>query len=55
MLKRPISKSQAAMNISQTTGTQHIPAQNANRSFPISFASCAIFWNATILLNPSIA
>jgi hypothetical protein len=43
------------MNISQTTSAQHIPPRKANRSFPIPFASCAIFWNATILLSPSIA
>jgi len=43
------------MNIGQTTSAQHIPPRKANRSFPIPFASCAIFWNATILLSPSIA
>jgi hypothetical protein len=37
------------------TSAQHIPPRKANRSFPILFASCAIFWNATILLSPSIA
>ncbi len=45
----------SSVNISKTTSGQHIPAPKASRSFPIPFASCAIFWNATILLNPSIA
>jgi hypothetical protein len=45
----------SSVNISKTTSEQHIPAPKANRSFPIPFASCAIFWNSTILLNPSIA
>ena len=52
---KPPKKRPSSVNISQTTSAQHIPQRTANRSFPIPFASCAIFWNATMLLNPSIA
>jgi hypothetical protein len=51
----PPKQRPSTVNISQTTSAQHIPPRNASRSFPIPFASCAIFWNATILLNASIA
>jgi hypothetical protein len=54
-MPKPPKERPSSVNISQTTNAQHIPPRKANRSFPIAFASCAIFWNATTLLNPSIA
>lgn len=55
MWKPRMSKSQRRMNSSQTVGALQIPAQKANRSFPIAFTSRDIFWNATTLLNASVA
>jgi len=55
MWNPPKKRKKNSMNIGQTTSGQYIPARKANRSSPIPFASCAIFWNVTILLNPSIA
>jgi len=54
-MPKPPKKRPSSVNISQTTSAQQIPPRKAHRSFPIRFASCAIFWNAAILLNPSIA
>ena len=54
MPKRP-KETPSSVNISQTTSAQQIPPRKAQRSFPVSFASRAIFRNATMLLNPSIA
>ena len=54
MPKRP-KETPSRVNISQTTSAQQIPPRKAQRSFPVSFASRAIFRNVTMLLNPSIA
>ena len=54
-MAKPPKETPSSVNISQTTKAQHIPPRKAHRSFPVSFASCAIFRNATTLLNPSIA
>src|SRR5271156_898043 len=54
-MPKPPKNGPSSVNISHTTSAQHIPPRKAHRRFPIPWASCAIFRNATILLNPSIA